>query len=416
MKASKLKYTLSKVEIDHWEDVLFASFILLSLVSSIILPNQMVISNLSNFLLPVVLLWSTLNLSSFSWKKNPFYIWAYLPFILLLSLSPLYHGDYYPMITFGLRYFKLGLIAFLIWQKKDSLTSLLIPGINVIFLLAAIINLISIFNPFGLGIDLLPLYTNHLQNIETNEVINKSFRLFGTFNSPNTNAIFWSISFIYLLSTRKVNHQWWRNPLLICSFGFILLTQSRTGLITFVLSLLIFFLVRSPRLKTFLWLIGSMIIGIIILKFSGLNYLSQVFKYKITQIHSIQLRMEAWESYANIIKTSPIFGQGTIERAIALTESDPDSEYVYAWAVYGIGGLISYLLLMGAYFSRGIYLIAQKHKIPGAFLIAVSILIIINGATTTVFFNDAVSLVFIIFSGIIINLPNYRSHEDFDAR
>jgi O-antigen ligase len=338
MKASS---TNSFVSIFNVEYTIVLVTLCLTLVSQLFMPFVLAMNSIENVLyIPLALV--LLTSSKVNLKQVPFFFHFLLVVALSILVSNLINGATISGILFAFRpikYYFIAVAAFSFYPYLKIEFKQILTGI---ILLSAGVNILMLINPFGWGVSLLELYTNHIGNIALNSEISKNFRLFGTFNSPNDNAIFWGLILIFILSYKSFFTANFRNILVLLSFVFIIFTQSRTSITAILISLSLYYIIRKFNFKSVLIISCGMLIGYFILVNSGLSYLKQMTNLNILKIHSLTMRYDAWEACIEVWKQHRILGIGNHKTALGLTGYHPDSEYIYLLISGGIALIVSY--------------------------------------------------------------------------
>ena len=391
---------LSKYNWTPWVDKIALFLVAFILIMNFLIPERWSISRLENLLLPLI---GVIIVSINKFKVNKTIIYTLIALFIATVLSNIANSKGLNAYMISLRFLKYIFIFLLVSHSAIRQRKSIDTIFDFFAIALIIINCIQIINPFGWGIDLLQLYSNHEQNYELNEHLNRNFRLFGTQNNPNNNAVLWSMLCIYYFA-RTLSRKSILNYTIIC-FGilFIFLTQSRTCLLGIVIAGGTYLLVQNFSIKRVsLLLIGGLFV-IALIQLSGLSYMQQIIHNNPLKISSLNQRYDVWESLFELWKTEPILGLGLNTDFISLVGKSPDSEYFYFLAGNGLIFIIPYLFLLLYIITTGII----KIKTSSSYVLYIMLptLLIINAITNYSFNNIKIATLFF----ILIALTNRQS-------
>src|SRR3989344_4206026 len=309
----------------------------------------------------------------------------------LLGYYSRFHGGLASSVTYILLYW--GFVANMDRQKT-------LTAIKSLFLGAAVVSVWAIFEHFGKSFSclLIPQYRSFDVSCWEQDVQN---RVYATLGQPNWLAAWivtlipltWAFSLISKIKDQKLNIQI-KNPkfyfwviLSIIFFSTLLFTKSRSGLLGFAASSLIFwvlYLVRSLKDKKifnflYVFLIFN-ILFLILISISGTPWTPSINKIAKRQIEapveqnikapalevggtaSDKIRKIVWRGAFDVWKTYPVFGSGVEAFAFSyylyrpvghnmVSEWDflynkAHNEYLNFAATTGTIGLSAYLLLI----------------------------------------------------------------------
>ena len=351
--------------------------IFLNLVCSFLLPESINVTRLENLLLPFIFI-AIIGVDTFKSNKPIIYTLLALFFASVLSNVVNFKGleSYVNSIRF-IKYIFLFLITgHLIIKQKNVFYTI----IDLLVICLIVINLIQIFNPFDWGYELLKIYSNHSQNYELNRVFNRNFRLFGTQNNPNNNAIIWGmVSFYYYVKNIEKNSIW-NYVVIFFSLIFLFLTQSRTSLVGLVFSFTVYYFIKNFSIKTTATLFGGGIFGIILLKFSGLSYMQQLLTTNPLEIHSFQLRFQTWSALIDLWMKQPLFGLGLETNYVEIIGQAPDNEFLFFIASGGVLFIIPYLFLFVTLLIVGFKNLKSKNPFYGLYVL-LPLFLLLNSIT-----------------------------------
>jgi O-antigen ligase len=388
------------VSIKNVESTIVLVTLGMTLLSQLFMPFVLAMNSIENILyIPLVIVLFTS--STVNFKQIPLYFHLLFALALSIFISNLINGITLSGVLFAFRPIKYYVIAVAAFSFYPYLKAEFKQILTTVIILSLSINLLMLINPFGWGVSLMKLYSNHAANYELNSEISKNFRLFGTFNSPNDNGIFWGLILTFIISFKTFFKPSFRNTLVLLSLIFIVFTQSRTSILALVIALSILYVLRSFKIKSILIIAIGLFVGYFILVNSGLSYLKQITNFNIFKIQSLTSRYDAWEACIDLWKQHKILGIGNSKSALVLTGYHPDSEYIYLLLSGGISLVVAYFL----FFTAGItHSFNQLKNNPNSiFFIVAGVFILINAITNYSFVNPEIAVLFIFFSAVTIS-------------
>ncbi len=400
----KLEVIIRNIDV---ESFFFIFFVILGpLLSVCLVPDSFSITRLENISLPFI------GISFLFYKRLDFdrtYSTVIILFFITSLVSAFINMSGIEAITYSFRIFKFFLFFVIVCHAARNNMQAIDFIIKLLFFVLLLINVLQIFNPFGIGEFLGLIYTHHENYIELNKEIGRYFRVTGTMVNPNDNAVLWLSFMSYFMSSyfykRNVNELLY---ILICII-IIILTQSRTALIALLVVSIVYFLNFRLRKTQILVACGILLLCFSAMSFFNLDYLLQVFQNNPLKIHSMTLRFEIWQWMLELWKNKMLFGWGHFKELSKLIEGSPDIEYLYVLTIYGIVGIIFYTLIL----LYPIIVLWKKRKenqiLLGILLpIAFSIIAITNFTVM----NVRIGLLYFIFIGISFSMLRKPEEKD----
>jgi len=394
------------------ESFFFIFFVILGPLSAVCLvPDSFSITRLENVFIPFIVI-------SFLFYKRLNFDRKYSALIILFFttslVSTFINMPGIEAITYSFRIVKFFLFFVIVCHGARNNIDAVDSIIKLLFFVLLLINVLQIFNPLGIGELLGLIYTHHDKYIELNKEIGRYFRVTGTMVNPNDNALLWLSFMTYFMSSyfykRNVNELIY---ILIC-IVIIIMTQSRTTFIVVLAVSVVYFFNFGLRKTHILLACGILILCFSAMSFFNLDYLLQVFQNNPLKIHSITLRLEVWQWMLELWKNKMLFGWGPFEELIKLIEGSPDSEYLYVLTIYGIVGMIFYILIL----LYPIIVLWKNRKIQHALLgVLLSFGFSIIAITNFTVMNVRIGLLYFIFMGISFSmLLNYKEKDIFFSK
>ena len=236
-------------------------------------------------------------------------------------------------------------------------------------------------------------------------------RAFGPFESPNYLAMYLVPMFFLSLPVLEIVRAKGAKLILVISFVFpllaLVLSQSRAGMITFVLSALIYFNYRfinsqkaSNRKPFFSWLFVAFLAAVN----AGYIYGATVL-FKATT-GGDQLRVEIYQRSLLLLKDNYFFGIGlgnfqtkiadvvfkgmTLDPNAMTYALHPHNLFFAIWLNLGLVGLVLFITLIVIFFKN----VFSSDSILRATLIASMMAILIHGLFDTTYFKNDLSAIF----------------------
>ncbi|MEJ6737063.1 MAG: O-antigen ligase family protein [Flavobacteriales bacterium] len=365
------------------------------------MPESIGVTRLENILLPLLLV-AVLGVTKFRSNKTIVYtlitLFAVTVFSNLLNLKGL---EAYISSVRYIKYILLFLITGHLIKKNGATIHSMI---DVFVIVLIVINLVQIFNLFDWGYELQKIYSNQSQVYELNRVFHRNFRLYGTQNNPNNNAVIWGMIAIYYYVKNLEKQQISNIVFLLFSIVFLLLTQSRTNLVGLVFSFTIYYFFKNLSIKMFFKLLAVFGCIFIAISFSGLSYIQQIIINNPFKVHSLQLRYEIWGSLIDLWKEYPLFGLGLETRFEDIVGNAPDNEFLYYLASGGILVIIPYAILFTSILTIGFKNIKSKNPYFGLYIL-LPIFLLVNSFTNYSLNNVKIAIFFFILLAFVNIAP-----------
>ncbi len=224
------------------------------------------------------------------------------------------------------------------------------------FYLVFVLNMLHYFNVFDFNKYIEPFYSSgvHLESFGLNSLgLPDTKRMLGTAGNPNLNAIFFLFFSILFFPYKKEKNLIY-SAIFYLSFLSILLCQSRTVFIAFIIIFIVGVIFSKKKPK---YIISNVLILIAIfigIKFSlsffdsiGNTYLDSIGKVRqIQESNSFTGRIEVWKHLWNMIIEKPFFGYGPDKNYFYTNNLYSESEYILITWRYGFVGLLAYFVLL----------------------------------------------------------------------
>jgi hypothetical protein len=298
---------------------------------------------IENWLFPIGLTYSVVQLAR---GKNALWLIApvFLLFIWEITDTVLLHGSTATdEIMYLLRILKLPVVFVISASIINTPVSDPDKIVRPVFYVLAVLNLIMVIDPFGIGEELQLAYTNKPTEMFSSFNEPGYFRLSGTFRNPNDNAFLMGLFLLFFL-THSIR-EYWKETLI--GVMLILLTQSRTALIAVLASLsvaAVIPVIRGAGKRTWVYLSGIMLMLIIMVLAKPHNLYSLV-NGDAFRSYSWNARMnlfiDFWDSPTTVLLT----GHGSISKVREYFGLYLDSEYSAVLYQFGIVGLVLWFAL-----------------------------------------------------------------------
>ncbi len=401
---------LAKHNWKSWSGNIGLLSIFLVLVSTLIIPEKLGVSRLENLTLPLLLM-GVIGINTIRTDRT------ILTLVLILFITTVFSNLVNMKGTEAyinsIRFIKYGLLFVITgqliqWHKK---TFERLFDVFVIFLM--VINIVQVFNFFGWGIDLLNTYSTQELAAQYNQTLNEGFRLYGTQNNPNDNALIWGMICMYYFARQLDRKNYWNLFVISTSVIFLFLTQSRTALIGFVSAFGIYYLFQNFSVKKLLVLTATGGLGLILLQLSGLTYLQQIIYNNPLEISSLTKRYDVWGQMIELWKDHPIFGLGLETNYTNLTGKAPDSEYIFFLVSCGALFIVPYVSLIFYCIYKGFKQLNGKDLSSPFYSLYVllPIYLIFCGITNFTFNNVKVAALLFILLATVNSLKAKPDHE-----
>lgn len=360
--------------------ILLICYVGLVLINSLLLPPIDFMS-IDNLLFPFAFIAIV-----FQYRRNKAFQWSLL--IVSISLLTGLISNYLSGgLTFNelfwlLRIVKTLTVGWAVYYLVSNHPSVFNTMLFVAFIGFSIINALQLLE-WGF---ILELYASNQNSID---VLNNSYldsRIFGVTTNPNSNGLILALfGFYYFMSNEKNKYY-----LIALASVLLLMTQSRTAFVAFVLTIMIVVLVRlvnRNRKYLFVFIAGSVLSLLLIVNLKLTN-LSTLFNGKALSSNSITTRFKMFDEVIHVNKSTSLFGKGKLSNIPELIGGSIDNEFIYLYLEYGVIGLI--VLLVTVVFMSILSMKLNPYNL-GLLLI-----MLICGLTNLTFSNLEVSAIFIL--------------------
>lgn len=247
-------------------------------------------------------------------------------------------------------------------------------------------------------------------------------RAVGTFSHPNSAAAFFSMTALVGVGVAitKKDKGWWL--LAAMSLGALLMTQSLGGLLSWVVGVVVFVLLRSEitALKKASLLVLLTAASVAVSLFSNISTrLEELSDLDISgslstgqSTNSLEWRLINWTAYLDIFATAPLLGtgSGSTYGEIMPLGGPPHSLFIEFLVEYGLLGAGTFLVLL---ILAVIYLVRRLASgwTPGLIL-ALICLMIVNGSESNLFGYTAAMYYAALAIGVLVtNLPSLSTSD-----
>lgn len=298
------------------------------------------------------------------WLDQMVMVFGLLGLIILFSilLNPNYK-DYREYLELHKLLKFATLYLFSCWVSLQFLNEKkIIRFVNGLFLCLVVFNILHLFNLFYFNEFITILYDTDgrdVMNFGKNSLGGPGpKRIVGTMGNPNINSILFLLFFAFYsfldIENRKETSVWklasiWmvRIPFMF-SMLFVILCQSRTGIVSLVVIYVFGIFIRKPNWKEVMMevLCVFSFFGITaFLDTISLQYLTNT-KPKLQENNSFAVRIKIWKYLIGSWLENPIFGYGPNKAFVYKTELHPENEYLFYLWRYGVQGVIAYISLL----------------------------------------------------------------------
>jgi len=279
-------------------------------------------------------------------------------------------------------------------SKKMTLSGSVI-AIFLIFIIFSIV----LFLDFGGSKEFIAYFYEVGKSRGHSEVNTKNiWRLSSTFTNPNYFSFFCSaISVWFFYSFLLVGKI--RNAVFFLMFlGLLLLTGSRTGLVSFVAvffcMIMLDFCTNGLRTNRSKWMYGFILVSLVLIVPFLVDFLSKIL-WRFTNTNNIQAnidaRVSAWKGVMDSISNNILFGVGSNKSEVVSI----DSNYVLLLYKNGLVGLLFVLLLLFLCIRIGYKLYVKSNGVNSYDNRLAMLLLVSTG---------------VMFVGMLTAIPLYMTH------
>lgn len=365
------------------------TYVVLVVLTTLLLPPINIVS-LDNFLFPIAII----GLMMHYYKLRFFRISLLFIFILIGTavMSNVINGLInFSAMSFSVRWLKIFTVAWSVYFTISTNKVFFEKLILLSFLGMVIINALQLMG-INVIIDLYAPKTEYIDILQTTLI---DARLFGTFLNPNNNGLVFALFGIYFFASEIP-----RKYVLTSISGLLLLmTQSRTAFIAFVIALIVTAAIRlyKKKIKQFLWMLAGTAFSLLLLAQLKFNNLSSLFDLSAFQSNSVKIRQEVIRNTIEVNNNTKWFGKGHVHDIPQLVGGSIDNEYAYVYLQYGIIGLLLILIWVSLLFILSI----RNRAVLGG--LGLLIIMLICGLTNLSFSSLETSTIFIVlFASILV--------------
>lgn len=347
-----------------------------SLVSIFLLPSINLFPNLfairpEDIIFPIIVCIVICNKAYIDFFYSRFLLLfsAYILFTILINNMHAYrdYSEIYKIIKY-LFY----LMFFMYSIKKFTYLKIL----EVIFVFVFIFNIMHYFNVFNFNNIIEPFYTSELRILffgKNSLGFPDTKRMLGTMGNPNNNAIMFLFFITLFIPGKKSNKI--HNIIFYLAFSGVLFTQSRTGMVAFIVIVIVNIFIQKLRYKIVLKQLGFFALIFLTINlleyielslvkplspdekkeliekgekldrdrlFHASKYLTNIIEDDMSETF-FSGRFNTWNMLWAMIKEKPVFGHGPWKNYFYKNNIYPESEYVLMTWRYGFLGLLFYL-------------------------------------------------------------------------
>lgn len=330
---------------------------------------------------------------------------------LLVNYRTIQVNDFYEVLKYIL--FPVVTMIVMLICKEQKYYMFFLKTISIVMIIISIWGIIQYYNPFSIN----ELYIRSYAPTQYETLVNgyDSPRIVGIKTNPAVWGLLVSIGvyFNFLYYKYSKNKFWCIISTILCIVN-LMMTLTRTIQIAFIVSIMLYILIKSllkqgwkKAILMLLATIGIMGIIICILPKNITWRLMQVFD--LTNTTSWIGRTEKWENYGDIIKTQPIFGVGPVKNYVKEL-GYIDSELIQNLLQYGLSGFIIYLVMLISPIYIYIKDKSKKHILE--YYVPILVMILVNNiaAASLILFDTAISIYAII--GVIMLKENFETRKE----
>lgn len=341
---------------------LFVQFILvLSFIGALLIPPLHIYSNapafeLSDFSFPLLVLITFIYFQgqlAAVYKKHKTLIFSFSIFILITIVSIIWNSrvheirDWFEVI----KYIKFIFFLFLFYIFFNG--NQLIKLISIVFIAVVIFNVFHYFNIFDFNQIIEPFYAppHHLDFFGLNsigEVATK--RALGTLGNPNTNGLLFLL-FTLIFLPRRVLHQNKNYLLVALAILGLFLCQSRTGILAYLLVLVVYYLTDRSNWRAALGIVLFSSFVYVLLALMGNLYLNSIGNPDIMKTAGIG-RIEQWEKIIASMPGHWLIGHAPDKEYFENHSIYSESEYFLILFRYGLVGVFTFLAFWGVWLKE----------------------------------------------------------------
>ena len=332
------------------------------------------------------------------YQRNKFISIVLVAMIVVALISIFLNGTYGFLSNLfePLKMVRLGCFIFLFYsffRLEEFMRS-----IKLIFLALCGLNALHYFDvlSFNTYVEVFYAPQHHLDFFGLNSIGQPAAkRMLGTLGNPNNNSVLFLFMLLFFLPKRNKPIVWDFVFSTLAVSG-IVMCQSRTGLLAFLVLFLFYAIFIRPRWKIIL-LLSFMSCAVYALNyFAGNAYMSTVGDMEVLA-RVKEGRMYQWRRIIQSVEGKWLFGRGVDKEYMRANEIYGESEYFLGLFRYGLMGLFAQLILYAYLFFSYLKKSISNMKIllPGAVIIFV-----VTGITNTPLQSPKLSILFALAVGV----------------
>ncbi|MDX1651667.1 MAG: hypothetical protein R3277_04190 [Brumimicrobium sp.] len=306
-----------------------------------------------------------------------------------------------PHILYLMRWVKYGvlfLIAIYFYQNTSLNKSALI--FKGLFLLVGAVNILILVNIQGTGVLLQEYFTTYKPSFLLSNFYEPGvFRLSGSMNNPNDNAVILGVFILFFTMHERFRDFYFA----FFAIVLLLLTQSRTAIVSLIIISFIVLLYSFGRhqisKRKLLIFTGLTVLLLAFISLFNLHYLGSIFTGEAFQSNSVMIRVENFFEVVNVSPKTLYIGNGVIDDQLDLYGTYLDSEITLTIAQFGLLGLLAWFI-----FVVSATLFWSREKVNFKLWVSLFFLYIGTSFTNLSFFSTQLGVIFFVFLALAINI------------
>ncbi len=317
--------------------------------------------------------------------------------------------DYFEVI----KIIKLGLILVIVYNLEIEKPSfmLFLHLLLACITISAIIGFLEYYSIFSFDKMVAPLFAN-------TQLDAVNLRMLGTYGNPNSFGATLTIGcltagILFLFSRKILMRIYYLIALGILTWGLVL-TGSRTAVVTLAATLFLLLLVNRKRLHLSWFAIITTVLFVLAIFVTALHFLSPkiVTRYQsgvnLTEDQSFLMRLLVWKYNLMAFLNSPVLGWGPAKYVMSTLV---DNEYILMLRRYGVLGFIPYIsiYLIPLLYSYKALSKSNALNIWGQLILIGTFVILLTNLTNTVLMDIQTTDYWFLLLGLFFNL--YKKTE-----
>ena len=206
---------------------------------------------------------------------------------------------------------------------------------------SVIFNLLHFYNVLNFNKIVMPFYCPNPEQLKyfgRNSLGGPATkRILGTMGNPNVNAVFFSFFIVYFMPFLRQTKMHLGKPLFFLAVAMLLFTQSRTGIIAFILVFLGFvFQAKLPWKQVTMYSLILLIVALLVYDADqySMQYVTKA-KWSVEQNGSVRGRLEVWGKLLKMVADQPVFGYGINKNYFYRNQLYAENEYILMlWRIH----------------------------------------------------------------------------------